>query len=521
MTTFFSRFVLVLLCWMGMATLYLATAQTSISGSTISIVGEDFDEASNGDIDVSIPSSVQSGDVTFLFLGQSDETDLSAPSGWTRIVLKGPADINQEALYRVYQSGQSRNLSFRTSRNAFAYLITLRGVDNGSPFVAYHDAKDTDRGGESTCSSGHRGRAKDNGRINTASNGIRILSCMFDDPVIGEVFSSSQYRSQDRVMDIRYAGRTGSGMDAGDGMMVAIESTNGSQTSDRYVQGVSCVRGGGNDIVISIAVRPSGGGGGGGGGGSTCGTVLIDPCESTSGWSNSSANSLTLSGTRQVGSHSIKSIGQGTDDFRKNFSAVDGSGTNVLEFWYYVSSVSRLDGNNQVELGSGGRADQNEYNWDISRSTLSSNSWHKVRLPFSSANTTNGAPDLTRLNWFRLYRFKNGSVTSRIDDIKLVCDPSRSNGMQVIPEPGSAEVTALDNFAVFPNPAQGYFKILLNDAEFNPVTIRVSNLQGQTVLESTSNEAVKAFDVSHLAPGVYMVTVANEKATQTTRLVVQ
>jgi hypothetical protein len=255
---------------------------------------------------------------------------------------------------------------------------------------------------------------------------------------------------------------------------------------------------------------------------SNCTAKIIDACESTNGWVSS--NSLTRSGTRQEGSYSVKSIGSGTVDFKKVFSNIDGSNHNVLEFWYYVSDVSQFQSSNQVELGSAGGADQNEYNWNLATGVLS-NGWNKIQLPFSTAGITGGTPDLSQLNWFRLYRFKNGSVTSRVDGIKLICDPSKSNGIVVShnkerKEP-SVTVVPIDNFEVYPNPARGAFKIFLNDAEEHPVVIQVRDLQGRVVLQGSSNQAVKEFDISRLTSGVYFVTVSNEYGAKTKRLVVQ
>lgn len=642
-------------------------AQTTISGSSITLVGKDRAATkSSGSISVTLPSNIQPGDVTFLFLGQSDATDLSAPSGWTRIVTKGPADINQEALYRVYQNGQSTTYTFGGTRNKFVSIVTLRGVDNNNPVRAQWNGKDTDRGGESTCSSGHRGRAKATTSIATASNGVRFLTCMFDDPFVGEVFTSSSYST--RTMTILDAWKNGD-----DALMVAIEGTNGSSTSNRYIQGSNCATGGGNDIVFSITVNPSGstpppppppstgevvidlcestngwsgsngivvgsdyqeGNGsiessgqgtndfqksfaaknagtndalsfwyyvsdksqltsnnqvelGSGGSadnseynwnlnvndlqngwnrivlpfanaGTTGGTpdltrlnwfrlyrfksnpivsriddvrlvqfatvneVVIDLCESTSGWGSS--NTLTTSSNYQEGNHSIKSVGSGTNDFQKNFATKNAGNNNVLSFWYYVSSVSRMNSSDQVELGSGGRADVNEYNWGISRNDLQVG-WNKIELPFSAAGTTGGSPDLSRLNWFRLYRSKNNSITSRVDNIRLVNIAGKTAAPTNPQKPNTSSTQSfvteqVDNFKIFPNPSNGYFKLLLNNPE-DAATIRMFDLQGRIVLEQISNEPVMTFNVSNLAKGVYVVNVTNKQESKNIQLVVQ
>lgn len=477
-------------------------AQSSISGSSITIVGEDRDsKKSSGSLSVSLPSNIQPGDVSFLFLGQSDATNLSAPSNWTLIQARGPADINQEARYRVYQSGQSTTLNFNSQKNAFVYVVTLRGVSNSNPIRASWSGKDTHRGGESTCSSGHRGRARTTQDLSSASNGVRLLSCAFDDPFIGEVFTSSSYST--RTMTVLEAWKDGD-----DGLMVAIEGTNGNNTSDRYIQGVNCASGGGNDIVISFTVNPSG---------STpppnSNDVIIDLCESTSGWNNSSANSLVLSGTRKEGSHSIKSIGSGTDDFKKVFSpTINGSGKTTLEFWYYVSSVSLMQSADQVEIGSAGQPDDDEYHWGISRSTLQTG-WNKMELPISSAGTSGGAPNMGQLNWFRLYRRKNGSITSRIDDIRLTDGSNKTSADNYVTE-------HIEHFKVFPNPARNSFKVYLSHPE-DPVQIQVMDMQGRIVMSAQSNTEVQEFDVSELGKGLYMIRLANQSASETVRLIVE
>ena len=76
-------------------------------------------------------------------------------------------------------------------------------------------------------------------------------------------------------------------------------------------------------------------------------------------------------------------------------------------------------GNNQVELGSAGRPDQQEYHWKLSGLI---NQWNFISLKMNEANITGEAPDLGAINWFRIYDFKSGSVTTRIDAIEIV-DP--------------------------------------------------------------------------------------------------
>jgi hypothetical protein len=78
--------------------------------------------------------------------------------------------------------------------------------------------------------------------------------------------------------------------------------------------------------------------------------------------------------------------------------------------------VSKLTTKNQLEIGSSGVPDTNEYNWTL---TGLVNGWNLVQLNTSTA-TKIGTPNLGAINWFRIYGLKTGSVTTRIDDIGLL-----------------------------------------------------------------------------------------------------
>ncbi len=146
---------------------------------------------------------------------------------------------------------------------------------------------------------------------------------------------------------------------------------------------------------------------------------VLDNCNSLNGWSSS--NSLTLdTSDKKEGTASIQSAGSGTDEFRKTFSTPVNSGVTAangyLQFWYYVSDVSKFNADNQVELGSGGQMDTNEYTWSLSGLA---NGWNFISLKISNAAVTGGTPNLSAINWFRIYHYKNGSVTTKIDGIQF------------------------------------------------------------------------------------------------------
>ncbi len=147
----------------------------------------------------------------------------------------------------------------------------------------------------------------------------------------------------------------------------------------------------------------------------------LDDCDQLTGWKTSGTLTLNSTGNRQ-GSNCIEYTGSGADEFKKVFATPynpKGSeeGT-ILQFWYYVSDASRLEGSNQVELGSAGGPDTDEYNWGVDGLT---DGWNYIRLPLREANKQ-GNPDLGDINWFRFYQFKQGTITTRIDGIQLIGD---------------------------------------------------------------------------------------------------
>jgi hypothetical protein len=148
-------------------------------------------------------------------------------------------------------------------------------------------------------------------------------------------------------------------------------------------------------------------------------TTSVDNCDASTGWG--SANVLTINATdEKEGTGCLQAVGSSTDEFKKVFTAFNSGATvtnGSIQFWYYVSDISKFNTSNQIEIGSGGRADLNEYNWNIG---ALANGWNLITKSFSTANTTGGTPNLSAINWFRIYHGKTASVTTMVDDIKII-----------------------------------------------------------------------------------------------------
>jgi hypothetical protein len=145
----------------------------------------------------------------------------------------------------------------------------------------------------------------------------------------------------------------------------------------------------------------------------------LDHCDATTGWSGSNPVSINTSDKKE-GTGSIQSIGSGTDEFKKVFSAFN-SGVTVaggkIDFWYYVSDVTKFSAGDQIEIGSGGGPDVNEYNWSMGTVV---NGWNHIVKTFSTAGTTGGTPNLNAINWFRIYHPKTASITTKVDAIQVL-----------------------------------------------------------------------------------------------------
>ena len=240
--------------------------------------------------------------------------------------------------------------------------------------------------------------------------------------------------------------------------------------------------------------------------------TFLDTCDYNTDWGPSSISINTRDQKQGLGC--LERSSNNTDEFRKIFTQPFNSNSNeanaVLKFWYYVSDVSLLRSDNQVEIGSSGTADVNEYSWSLSGLT---NGWNYVELNTSDAGKI-GNPDLSAINWFRLYRFKNGAVTTRIDAIELL-DKTLSVTNNVVNT----------DFKLYPNPTSSDLFIDVSNDTNSSIAIEIINLLGQTIFKKdriTSTESgyqkIK-LPISHLNKGTYFARVRVNNTISTKRFV--
>jgi uncharacterized protein YjdB len=241
---------------------------------------------------------------------------------------------------------------------------------------------------------------------------------------------------------------------------------------------------------------------------------ILSNCDSNSGWTSS--NTLTVnSADKKEGAACLQSVGSKTDEFKRVFATPINTGSTLengnLQFWYFVSDINLFAAGNQVELGSGGIADINEFNWNIG--TLL-NGWNLVTLPFKTAGVTGGTPDLSAINYLRIYHVKTASVTTRVDQI-IIVDGSIN----------AVSDFSLSGVSVFPNPLnQDKLTIKMDsNSESENCKVIISNLQGQAVYQNKilGKNFIEINTAGWLKSSVYLVSVQSGKAISNTKLIVQ
>jgi hypothetical protein len=242
----------------------------------------------------------------------------------------------------------------------------------------------------------------------------------------------------------------------------------------------------------------------------------IDHCDVSTGWSSNNGLSVNNEDHLEWGA-CLEMTGSETNEFKKSFSPPIETRATIengyLQFWYYVSDVTKFDSKNQVEIGSGGKNDVDEFNWNI-HSKLT-NGWNLLKLKFSEAGISpSGAnPDLRAINWMRIYHWKTGELSTRIDGIQVI-DPTVNTSTDT-----KEMREQMDGFYLLPNPSTGIVQIVLsNESEF--FNIRIFDLQGRTVLVSTCDQKTTELDLSHIKKGIYIVSLSNACRTVSQKLII-
>lgn len=153
--------------------------------------------------------------------------------------------------------------------------------------------------------------------------------------------------------------------------------------------------------------------------------TVFDACDALDGWSSGLGGSLTLDTQNQrEGSACLSASGSSgvalfTKVFKEPVAAKVSARRGRLRLQLYVSDISALDLDKEgaLEVTSGGACDKEEFAWYLKNLGLQSG-WNQLDLKLSGAGITGGTPDLSRMNYIRIYSTGvRKSVTLKLDDI--------------------------------------------------------------------------------------------------------
>ena len=240
------------------------------------------------------------------------------------------------------------------------------------------------------------------------------------------------------------------------------------------------------------------------------GVLFLDDCDALTGWASSQSLSLNSSDKMQ-GTSCIEFTGSTVDEFKKVFTPAYSSGTTLsngaLRFWYYVSDATKC-GPIRVELGSGGRADVNEYSWQL---TGLANGWNRIDLKMSTS-TKVGTLDLNAINWFRIYDSKSGSITTRIDGIEVY-----NFELSAVNELKFSE----KDVSVYPNPVQNLLNIRFSGSNNGCLNLTFYDTSGKVLKSVTENAFYGSeyrLDVSNFINGLYLLKITTDEKTITRKV---
>ncbi len=161
--------------------------------------------------------------------------------------------------------------------------------------------------------------------------------------------------------------------------------------------------------------------------------VEIDNCDKTDGWQVAGGDPVLVTTGQKEGKGYIQGVmktGQNFMQFIKPLPApvntTETMDTGQLQFWFYVPDVSLLKLDGQIQFSSANDPDNKRIGWGMAGLIPKlKNGWNLMKLNFSDSYVSgDGGPDLTAMNYIKMFFWTNDNVTSDqgfgIDDIKVV-----------------------------------------------------------------------------------------------------
>jgi hypothetical protein len=115
-------------------------------------------------------------------------------------------------------------------------------------------------------------------------------------------------------------------------------------------------------------------------------------------------------------------------------------------------------------------------------------------------------------------------ITYTVTDING-CSNATSQTIQVNNCIGITEVTMLEGVTVYPNPTSGSFTIAIANANFNEITVNITDIQGKVVFSETDNNVSadynKQINLESLAKGIYYIKMTTGTDMKISKLIIQ
>jgi len=163
--------------------------------------------------------------------------------------------------------------------------------------------------------------------------------------------------------------------------------------------------------------------------------VQIDNCDVADGWETVGTPQIVTTGQKEGKGYLTGKIATDNDflQFIKKFPAdIDTKATmfnGQLQFWFYVTDVTLLKIDGQIQFSSSKDPDKNRIGWGMDKiiPTLH-NGWNPLKLNFSDGGITgDGGPDLKAMNFFKMFFWTTAKPTADqvfgLDDIRVVVIP--------------------------------------------------------------------------------------------------
>ncbi len=159
--------------------------------------------------------------------------------------------------------------------------------------------------------------------------------------------------------------------------------------------------------------------------------VMINNCDQLDGWNVVNGGQLLTKGQQEGAGYIQGTIASGGNFMQFALSLATPIDTKTtlpvgyLEFWWYIQDVSQLTTSGQIQFSSANDPDNKRVGWGLDKVLPTChNGWNHLKLKFTDGYLSgDGGPDLTAMNYMRIFYNTTANVTSAqnygIDDIEV------------------------------------------------------------------------------------------------------